>query len=155
MNALVIYDSEFGNTEQIAQAIADALGSFGEAQAVSVRQATLQLAGVDLLVVGSPTWKLRPTPTMRDLLKNLPRGALRGIAVASFDTRYPNSRVMQIMGSAAQAMTGRLKQKGGKLVVPAENFFVVARQGPLADGEIQRAGRWARQIASKLSAHGA
>jgi flavodoxin len=120
-----------------------------------VRQAAPQFTGVDLLVVGSPTWKLRPTPTMRDLLKNLPRGALRGMAVASFDTRYPNSRVMQLLGSAAQAIAGRLKAKGGKLVVPAENFFVVARQGPLVDGEIRRAENWARQIAAKLQMRGA
>ncbi|NCC36774.1 MAG: flavodoxin family protein [Chloroflexia bacterium] len=84
MNALVIYDSVFGNTETIAQAIAAALGT----QAISVSQAEAgHLRGLDLLVVGSPTCGLRPTEGMVKLLQGLPKNHLTGVRVAAVDTR--------------------------------------------------------------------
>ncbi len=63
MNTLVVYDSQYGNTERIAQAIADTLGTFGQAQAVHVdpgHQVSFQ--GVDLLILGSPTQGFRLLP---------------------------------------------------------------------------------------------
>ena len=36
MNTLVVYDSQYGNTERIAQTIASTLRAFGQAQAVRV-----------------------------------------------------------------------------------------------------------------------
>ncbi|MFC1983163.1 hypothetical protein ACFLV5_05230 [Chloroflexota bacterium] len=38
-------------------------------------------------------------------------------------------------------------KKGGNLVVPEEGFFVKDKEGPLVDGEIERAARWARSMA--------
>jgi flavodoxin len=151
MNILVIYDSEFSNTEQLARAIAEALGSFGSAQTASVRHTTPPLTGVDLLIAGCPTWKTRPSQPMRDFLASLPRQALAGVAVAAFDTEYRRTPWLFKL-AAGRAVAGRLKRKGGRLVVPAERFFVIARQGPLEDGELERAAGWARQIGEKLRA---
>jgi flavodoxin len=62
MNALVIYDSVFGNTEQIAQAIGNALGSQEDVKIVRVSNVKPeQLTGLKLLIVGSPTRQFRPT----------------------------------------------------------------------------------------------
>jgi len=62
MKALVVYDSVFGNTEQIAQAIGDALGSSENVPVLKVTDVKLeQLAGSKLLIVGSPTRAFRPT----------------------------------------------------------------------------------------------
>ena len=56
MNALVVYESQFGNTEKVAMAVAGALRAFGQAQAVRVDPAhPIELQGVDMLVVGGPT----------------------------------------------------------------------------------------------------
>ncbi|WP_134774102.1 flavodoxin family protein [Ornithinimicrobium flavum] len=54
MRYLVVYESAFGNTREVAEAVAAGLG--GEAEVVDVG-ATPPLAGldVDLLVVGGPT----------------------------------------------------------------------------------------------------
>ena len=52
MNTLVVYDSQFGNTERIAQAIAGTLRSFGQAQAVRVDPAhPVEFQGVDMLIL--------------------------------------------------------------------------------------------------------
>ena len=64
MNALVVYDSQYGNTERIAQAIADTLGEFGEARAVRLDPGQpVESQGVDMFIVGCPTQGWRPTPT--------------------------------------------------------------------------------------------
>jgi len=63
MNALVVYDSQYGNTERIAQAIADTLRAVGQARAVRVDSAhPVELQGVDILIVGCPTQGWNATP---------------------------------------------------------------------------------------------
>ena len=89
MKSLVIYDSVFGNTEKIAQAIAEGLGSNREVVLLPVGAVTTdQLAGYDLLVFGSPTRGFRPTEALGALLKGIPPKALQGVKVAAFDTRF-------------------------------------------------------------------
>lgn len=89
MNTLVIYDSQFGNTERVARSIAAALEEFGEARVMQVGQVRPgELSGVDLLICGSPTQGMRSSPAMQSFLQNLPRTALNGMAVACFDTRF-------------------------------------------------------------------
>ena len=103
MNALVIYDSVFGNTEKIAQSIAAALGT----KAIPVSQADSgQLGGLDLLVIGSPTRGFRPTEGINKLLTGLPKNHLTGVRVAAFDTRI----VLETIDSKALRF---LVDKGG------------------------------------------
>ena len=153
MNALVIYDSVFGNTEKIAQAIAAAL----DTSAIPVSQADAgQLGSLDLLVVGSPTRGFRPTEGISKLLNGLPKNHLAGVRVAAFDTRIVletiNSKVFRFIvdkgGYAANTIANTLEKKGGQLAAPAKGFFVTGEQGPLKDGELERAANWAKLIHS-------
>lgn len=151
MKSLVIYDSVFGNTEKIARSIAAALGT----QAIPVSQAdSNQLRGFDLLVVGSPTRGFRPTEGISKLLNGLPKNHLTGVRVAAFDTRIVletiDSKALRFLvdkgGYAASTIAKVLEKKGGKLAVPEEGFFVTGEQGPLKDGELERAASWVRKV---------
>jgi len=151
MTALIIYDSIFGNTEKVAQAMAAAL----PALAVLVSQVTTdRLRGVDLLIVGSPTRSFRPTPATSKLLKSLSKDQLAGVQVAAFDTRIwlptIDSAALRFLvdkgGYAANTMAQALKKKGGTLAAPPEGFLVTGEQGPLKDGELERAAAWTRQL---------
>ncbi len=155
MNILVVYNSEFGNTETMARAIAEALSSAGEARAVRASQASvddLQQAG--LLIVGSPTQGFRPTKPVTNLLQQLPRGGLKGVQVAAFDTRIDVATIraglLRFMvntgGYAAEHIATRLSKSGGSLVAPPAGFFVEAKQGPIRDGELDRAIAWAQSL---------
>lgn len=65
MNTVVVYDSQFGNTEQLAQTIAETLREWGQVRTVRVEHAhPLGLQGVDLLILGCPTQQWRPTRAM-------------------------------------------------------------------------------------------
>ena len=155
MKALVIYDSVFGNTEKIAQAIANALASQVDVELLQAdKAAPEQTKGLDILVVGSPTRGFRPTEAVTDLLKGIPARALQGLKVAAFDTRFDADKidsaalrfVVKTGGYAAKRIASRLKKAGGNLIVPPEGFYVEDTEGPLRDGELERAADWAIQL---------
>ncbi len=116
-----------------------------------------QLVGCQFLIVGSPTQQFRPIAPIREFLQRIPGNALKGVQVASFDTRFTESNIakikvldffVKIFGYAAKPIADSLVKKGGKLVVPPEGFYVADTQGPLIDGELERAARWANQVVS-------
>src|SRR3972149_7583100 len=89
MKAVVLYDSVFGNTQEVAEAIASPLGARAQVELLRPSDQALQrIAGADLLVVGSPTRGFRPTEPMSNLLKGISSVGLRGARVAGFDTRF-------------------------------------------------------------------
>lgn len=149
MNALVIYDSQYGNTERIAMAIADAMRAYGQAQVAHVSAAPVDLAGVDTLVIGCPTQGWRPTPVTQSFIQTLIADRTRGIAVACFDTRFKKPR--WLTGSAAGAMARKLDEAGVSLAMPPESFFVVGKEGPLVKGEVERAASWGSVLVSGLT----
>jgi flavodoxin len=160
MKAMVVYDSGFGNTEQIAQAIGKALGSQEEVETVHVSAVKPgQLTGLGLLIVGSPTQKFRPTGAITNFLKGVPKNSLKGVKVAAFDTRFTLSVIektpillffVRIFGYAAKPIADRLVSKGGKLVIEPEGFFVEGMEGPLLGGELERSVEWAKEIIAFL-----
>ncbi|UCD48914.1 MAG: hypothetical protein JSW27_15420 [Phycisphaerales bacterium] len=159
MKARVVYDSVFGNTEQIARSIGNALGVQNEVEILAVGAAQPeQLSDSELLAVGSPTRAFRPTPALTKLLKAIPKNGLDGVRVAAFDTRIAtadiNSRVLSVMvklfGYAAAPIAKRLQNRGGELIITPEGFFVQDTEGPLKEGELERAAAWAQRITATL-----
>ena len=156
MKSMVIYDSLYGNTEKIAQAIGNTLGEQGEVTVIRVGEAKIdQLVGADLLVIGSPTQQFRPTVGTKNFLNLIPKNGLKGIKVAAFDTRFPMPVIqktpplpffVRIFGYAAGRIAKQLEAKGGRLVVAPEGFFVEDTKGPLVEGELERAANWARVL---------
>lgn len=153
MKALVIYDSVFGNTERIARTIGKALDP--EVPVVLVGKVTpADLAGLDILLVGSPTRGFKPTPAITGFLEALPADSLKGVKVSAFDTRIPlesiKSKIFRAFvkrgGYADKPIAEILVRKGGELAIPTNGFFVAASEGPLQKGELDRASDWAKGI---------
>jgi flavodoxin len=158
MKALVVYDSEFGNTERVSKTIGSSLGSSEEILVKRVGEVKMDdLEGIELVIVGSPTQRFRPTPATKDFLKRIPSNGLKGIRAAAFDTRltdeeFETTRIgsffVGIFGFAAQPIANDLKKKGGLLAGSAEGFYVQGVEGPLVEGELERAAAWAEKIAN-------
>ena len=145
VKTLIIYDSEYGNTEKIAQALAGTFQAMGQACAVRVNGIhPCELEGVDLLIIGAPTQKWRTTTAMQAFLEQIVPKSLCRLEVASFDTRYHKPRM--ITGSAAGVIARNLQHLGSRPLVPSESFFVTGRQGPLEAGELERVVAWARSV---------
>jgi flavodoxin len=148
MNALVLYDSKFGNTEQVARTIAAVLAEDQQVQVCAVSDIRELPPDAELLVIGGPTHAHGLSQPLKAFLASLPSESLRGRSVATFDTRYRKPR--WLTGSAAVTLAKRLGQSQARLVVEPTSFFVTAAEGPLADGELARAAAWARAIAGVM-----
>jgi len=166
MRSLVVYESSYGNTRQVAEAIADGCRRAGPA--TTVRAADFDpntLAELDLLVLGGPThaWSMsrpktrqaaitkpgRGTPPaeaglgesgIRELLGRLPRP---GCPVAVYDTRIGGPAL--ITGRASVAIARRLRRMGIR-PIGGPRSFLVSRASRLRDGELERARIWGIEL---------
>ena len=149
MRALVVYDSVYGNTEKIAQAIASVLGERMAVDLTRVGQdEPVAWGGFELVVIGGPIHRVSLSAAMKAALKEMPGKALRGASVAVFETCYRDPRWQR--GAASRKMARKARRRGGRLVVPPESFFVVGREGPLEEGEEERARQWAHAILQEI-----
>ena len=145
MKALVVYDSNFGNTKLVAEAISREF----TADILCIRATEFSktdLNECELFIVGSPIIGWNPSPNTIKLLDSLDKDSLKGKQAAAFDTRVK----MWISGNAARKIAKRLKNSGAKLLADPIGFYVKGKEGPLFEGELQRAEEWARSIKSGL-----
>ena len=164
MQAVVVYESHWGNTAAVARAIAEGIGpgataiSTDEATPPVLQRAQLVVAGAPVLAFRLPsdqmlatiaTDRKAPTPadtshrSMRAWLEALPR--LAG-AAASFETRLRWSP-----GGATGAIDAGLAKAGSRIVAKAHKFVVRGTYGPLKDGELERARAWGAELARSLA----
>lgn len=175
MKVLVIYESMYSNTHVVANSIASGLSSCGEVELGSVADTEPEsVTDVDVLVVGGPTHMhgmsrsttrkaaaqvaadddnvdIEPGaegPGLREWFRRLPDG--KGKRGAAFDTRAEGSAL--VYGSAAKGIARRLRHSSYRPITDPESFFIDESEGPLKDGEVDRARRWGAELAAKLNA---
>jgi flavodoxin-like protein len=171
MDALVVYESIYGNTRAVAEAVAEGLGG---AEVLSVHEAATYKGTLDLLIVGGPTHahglasdrsrRVAVDAAQKDDQSHIDpdamsepglRSWLGGLSsafaphAAAFDTRADKPRVLT--GAASRGIARRLRHQGID-VVSVESFVVENSEGPLVTGEIDRARRWGAELAQSLSA---
>jgi hypothetical protein len=165
--AWVVYESMFGNTREVAQAITEGLRERSvEVALYEVGHAPARAADVDLLVVGAPTHALglsRPGTRedaarksgrevesaslgLREWIEQVDLGARPPVVVA-FDTRIDHPR---FPGSAARKAAKRLRRRGALEAIRPESFWVHGTEGPLVDGETRRAQELGVRIAATV-----
>jgi hypothetical protein len=169
MRALVVFESMFGNTETIANAIAEGLSTQMpvDVREVSAAASEIEAEGL-LLVVGGPTHAFGMTrpQTRQDAAKQ--RGGpvvSEGIGIrewlaglrsthpttaAAFDTRVKTR--WPVPGSAARGAMKRLNRLGFTAAAPARSFYVTGTPGPLLEGEQEQARRWGEALAAQVAA---
>jgi hypothetical protein len=173
---MVLYESMFGNTASVACAIAAGLRGEYEVDVRPVNggpPAPPDTVEPDLLVVGAPTHahglpsgmsrkalegaaarrnaesdplEYDAPGTMRRFVDHLPPGG--GRRIACFDTRFDRSPVLT--GSAAKTMARKLARRGYEVVGAPASFFVADTEGPLIDGELERAAAWGAALACAM-----
>lgn len=171
VRALVIYESMFGDNQQVAGAIAAGLqqgGVSAEAIEVGVAPTTIP-ADVDLLVVGSPNhaWSM-PRPSTRSDAAQQAEAPLvsQGIGVrewlevatlpaglpsVGYDTRGSHPKAVVRFDHASKSIEKGLARLGATRLVPAEHFLVADMKGPLEPGEVERAHAWGGTLARQLA----
>ena len=159
MKTLIIYESFFGNTEKIARAIGEGLGSSNEVEVMKIGDVKPeQLENVDLLILGSATHAFNPSPETKRFLSHLTSNSLKGKKAAAFDTRIALEDIkvrflrfmVNLFGYAAKPISNKLRKKGAQIIIEPEGFYVKENEGPLKEGEIERAGEWGSRIKGKI-----
>jgi hypothetical protein len=166
-HALVVFESMFGNTGEVAKAVAEGLRTAMTVDVVEVGEAPAVLGDeVELLVVGGPTHAFgmsRPSTRadaakqgadagaadgagLREWVDEVGKGSARPVVVA-FDTKVKRPK---LPGSAARAALKRLRRAGFRALDSAENFYVDGTKGPLLDGELDRARTWGAKCAAEV-----
>lgn len=158
MKALVLYDSVYGNTAQIAKAIGKGLSEHLETSVIEAKAFAPGLRpDAQLLIVGSPTLGFRPTPPVNKFLNRLTANSLDKILVAGFDTRIPLTNIKSVplrfmvkkAGYPAKIISNKLRRKGGEMIAEPEGFLISEQQGPLVPRELSRAEAWGKNIGLK------
>ncbi|HEX9095205.1 MAG TPA: flavodoxin domain-containing protein [Candidatus Dormibacteraeota bacterium] len=149
MESLVVYDSQYGNTKQVAHAIADGLRPHGPVRLLALDKVLPHdLGTVDLLFVGGPTQAHGISARIRLFLDALEARSAKGTVAAAFDTRYRMPTL--ISGSAAKTIARRLQRAGLRIFAPPASFFVSRQGRELRQGEAERAQVWAKSVADAL-----
>ncbi|MGE5131362.1 MAG: flavodoxin family protein [Gemmatimonadota bacterium] len=180
MDVAIVYESLFGNTRSVAEAIADGVRQADPSAHVDLlpvaNAKAEQVARAQLLVVGGPTHMRGMTsdmtrrkgleneeqaardkgrgfapeagaagPGIRDWFGALPK-ATPGAHAAAFDTRAG----FRLAGGAAKKISQRLRRQGYGLVGKPAGFIIEGTEGPLRDGERDKARAWGAALVSAL-----
>ena len=165
MTTVVVYETMYGSTRDVARAIAEGCGAAGEVALAEVGELVAGASpalpdGTTLLVVGGPTHAFSMTRpgTRRDAGKygrTISQTGVRewlatltvpaGLSVAAFGTKLDSP----LSGSAARSIAQRLRRLGGTLVVPAKDFYVKGTQPVLLPDELGRARAWGASLVAR------
>jgi hypothetical protein len=173
MRAVVVYESMYGNTHHVADAIGAGLQASFDVAVVPVADADpAVLADADLVVVGGPTHAhgmsraatrqaageaadkpgsdvtVEPRalgPGLREWFGPLGQYPVKA---AAFDTRIHGPSA--VTGRAAKGLTRLLRAHGFDVVAKPESFLVT-RQNVLDPGETTRARDWAATLAASIA----
>ena len=176
MRTVVIFESVYGSTRQVAEELAAVARRHGHVDVVRAEDADVgALDGADLVLVGGPTHlhglSTRasrqsglvgpvidagagaqpgpdvPGPGLRDWFRAV--GRVEGIAAAAFDTRLAGPELAT--GRASRGIARRLHHFGFTEVA-APRSFLVTRDNELVAGEAARARQWGESVFESLLA---
>ena len=161
MNGLIACDSYYGNTLEVAEALAKELRAAGHdvtvvnlhAQKLDPRKAPA--AGAGFLGIGGPTRMKNMSRRTRSFVKKLDAAAFSGTPVFLFDTWGPldpdpakneNSEWL-FPGGGAKERDG-LAGRGFAVYPEVLRCLVTGMKGPLADDALVSARQFARRFAT-------
>jgi flavodoxin len=159
MKALILYRSFYGNTKALAEAMARGISDLGHQCVVQdLRQRLPALEDFDCAVIGSPTRMARPGHRALRTLRKLKRRGFAGKPVGLFDTYGPLPPTPEerekartwITPGAAGIMEKTARDLGLNVHGQAQRFEVSGMKGPLAEGALEKAAAFARELAQSV-----
>lgn len=160
MKALVMFRSHYGNTKQVAEAIAGQIGALGHESVIQdLRQRLPDLKEIAFIFVGAPTRMGKVTRKALRVLKRLRKLGLTQKPIAIFDTYGPeptNPEELEkakkwLYPGAAGILHEAAKSLGLTVYPNTLRCEVKGMKGPLAEHELDKAATFVREFISTFS----
>ena len=148
MRCIIVYDTKYGNTKQLCEAVGEDLGREIELKCLFVDEASVDdIKSADLVIIGGPTHIFRATRRIRKFLKKLSqiKEELSGKKAIAYGTRLRGA----LKGSAAKSIEKGLRKMGFNVIAPPLDIYVKGTKGPLLEGEIERMKAYIREAIAK------
>jgi len=147
---IVAYESKYGNTRLVAEAIIEGMKEVEEIETVlsELKEADLnKVPDYDAILIGSPNHWGGPTRGVRKFIDNLSKLNLEGKLFAVFDTYLGKD-----FEKAVKKMEKRINEKvpGLKLIAPGLSIKVQGMKGPLVEGELPKCKEFGSKIATQI-----
>jgi flavodoxin len=148
--AIIVYESKYGNTRRVAEAIAEGMGAVSGTEAVLRELKEVDRNGLkdfDAVVVGSPNHIGTATRSIRKFIGEMGKLDFEGKTVAVFDTYMGGD-----FEKAVRKMEKSVREKvaGVKLPVPGLSIRVDKMKGPVTGGEMPRAREFGEKVAGEI-----
>ena len=159
MKGVVAYDSVYGNTKQVAEAIADQIRSEGhEVVLISLRDGGGAGASGDYLFVGSPTRIGRMTKKAKEFMEGLDKDHWRNKPIVVFDTVGPMSEdkekrekwLERVEKSAATRLRDLARRQGLSVYQDVLHAAVTGFKGPLASDALETTKEFTHRFIASL-----
>ena len=161
VKVLVAYDTKYGNTQRVAELIAEGLKAAGaEAVIENMKKVNVdEAAGFDAILMGSPNHMGRPTRTFKKFVGKLQKANLTDKSLAAFDTYvgqkdeqekiHPGGGEFQ---KALRRMEDQLKAKllNLKLITPGLSIAVGGMKGPILDADLPNCKEFGQKLVLQI-----
>ncbi|MDH5438150.1 MAG: flavodoxin family protein [Candidatus Bathyarchaeota archaeon] len=147
---IVVYESKYGNTKQVAETIVEGMNEIERIEAVLKEPKHVEPTEVldyDVILIGSPNHIGGPTRGIRKFIDKLGKIGLEGKPGAVFDTYMGGD-----FNKAVRKMEKRINEKvpGLKLITSGLSIKVGGTKGPIVEGELPKCKDFGKKIASQL-----
>jgi len=161
VKVLIAYDTKYGNTQRVAELIADGLKAAGsEAFVENMKKVNVdEAAGFDAILIGSPNHMGRPTRTFKKFVGKLQKANLKDKALAAFDTYVGQKDEQEIIHpgggefqKALRRMEAHLKDKVPhlKLISPGLSIAVGGMKGPILDADLPNCKEFGQKLVLQI-----
>lgn len=150
VSILVAYDTKYGNTQRVAETIAEGLNTAREVKAtvLNIKKVDAKtIAAFDALLVGCPTHMGGPTRTAKKFIERLGKLKLEGKRIAVFDTY-----ITADFEKGVQKMEALVREKAPSLTIasPGLSIKVAGMKGPIVNGELAKCQEFGKRFAAQL-----
>ena len=149
MKVLIVFDTKHGNTQKVAELIADGINSIegNETEVVNVNDFDLNEGKTyDLLIFGSPNHVGSHVKSIKKFIKNLSSANVKASSFAAFDT-YMSKDFEKAVKKMEKQISENLPNS--TMALPGLSIKVGGMKGPIVEEDLSKCKEFGIKLAKK------
>ena len=149
MKVLIVFDTKHGNTQKVAELIADGINSVegNETEVVNVKDFELsENKTYDLILIGSPNHVGTYTKSIKKFIKNLSNASVKASSFAAFDT-YMSKDFEKAVKKMEKQISENLPNS--TMALPGLSIKVGGMKGPIVEEDLSKCKEYGIKLAKK------